>query len=241
MCPALSLLGMTTPKELYRACRSRDIANGFLNRFMFVEEKVAPPYQKVAAGALELPERIKAGLQKLYQPPQLLDQSGEPAVRLTWGPGAEEIFDNVRISLERETDERKRELFWRAPEKIVRVATIVAAGRFATEVSREDMEWAWDWVSDCDQTLLTGVNEYMEEEKLEFSELCREVLRRIRHAGGVMTQRELGRSFQGNLRYKRDLTTALEHLVDTEQLHYENKKTGGRPSPYYSLPQEERK
>ena len=54
LCPALSCLGMSTPKELYRACKSRDVASGFLNRWLFAEEKVAPAYRKVSEGTLEL-------------------------------------------------------------------------------------------------------------------------------------------------------------------------------------------
>jgi DUF1009 family protein len=117
------------------------------------------------------------------------------------------------------------------------VATIIAAGCFAKAVTREHMEWARDRVLAGDETLLAGVAEYMEEEKLEFSELCREIIRRVRFAGGSMTRRELGRSFQNNMRYKKDLAEALDHLVDTGQLLSGSEKTGGRPSVWYKLPE----
>ena len=88
-------------------------------------------------------------------------------------------------------------------------------------------------------TLYTGVTEYMEEEKLEFAELCREVIRRVRLESGTMTQRDIKRSFQNNLRYKKDLTSALDQLVETEQLiEGKDKDTGGRPSVWYSPPAE---
>ena len=64
LCPALSLFGMTTPKELYRACKSRDISNGFLNRWTFVEEKTVPPYQRVAEEALTIPKEPPRGIGK---------------------------------------------------------------------------------------------------------------------------------------------------------------------------------
>src|SRR5262249_49122658 len=135
----------------------------------------------------------------------------------------------------------RKELWLRTPEKAVRVATIVAAGRFAKVVSREDIEWARAWVRQSDETLLAGVNEYMEEEKLEFSELCREIIRRIRLAGGAMSKRDLGRSFQNNVRFARDLQSALDHLAETEQLIYQKRDTGGRPSVWYALPNAEPK
>jgi hypothetical protein len=132
--PALSVIGMSTPKELYKACRSRDITNGFLNRWLFIEEKAPPQYQRVTEDALDVPKELKVMLSRLYQPGAVLlnqgaDGSGfRPLFRMGWGPGAEEIYDAVRQGVERETDDRKRELFWRSPEKTVRVATNVAAG-----------------------------------------------------------------------------------------------------------------
>lgn len=240
LCPALSLFGMTTPKELYRACKSRDISNGFLNRWTFVEEKTAPPYQRVNEEALTVPKSLREGLAKLYQPVSVLDQNGKPAFRMTWGPGAEEVWNAIREQIERETDERRRELFWRSPEKTVRVATVAAASYFATTVSREHMEWAREWILSGDNTLYAGVTEFMEEEKLEFFALCRKIIRRFRLEGGSMTLREIKRSFQNNLRYKKDLASALEQLTETEQLiERKDKDTGGRPSIWYSLPEEE--
>jgi hypothetical protein len=38
------------------------------------------------------------------------------------------------------------------------------------------MEWAYELVKRSDETLLVGVQEYMEEEKYEFAELCREMI-----------------------------------------------------------------
>ena len=99
------------------------------------------------------------------------------------------------------------------------------------------MEWAREWTLTGDDTLFTGVTEYMEEEKLEFSALCREIIRRVRLENGTMTLREIKRSFQNNLRYEKDLGSALEQLVETEQLiEGKDKDTGGRPSVWYSLP-----
>ena len=239
LCPALSCLGMSTPKELYRACKSRDVASGFLNRWLFAEEKAAPPYRKVSEGTLEIGKDLRQRLAKLYQPISLLDNTGKPSFRMNWGPGAEEVYEAIRNDVEKETDERRRELFWRSPEKTVRVATIIAAGCFDKSVTRGAMEFAREWVRKSDETLLTGVAEYMEEEKLEFSELCREIIRRVRQAGGTMKHRDVGRSFQNNLRYKRDLQSALDHLVETSQLTLTKEDTGGRPSIWYRLEKEE--
>ena len=234
LCPALSLFGMTTPKELYEACRDTDITNGFLNRWTFVEEKTMLPYRKVSEEALEIPKRLSEGVAKLYQPLSVLDEAGKPAFRMAWGPGAEEVYNGIREKVERETDDKRRTLLWRGPEKTVRVATTAAAACFAKAVSREHMEWAWDWVRAGDETLYAGVVEYGEEEKLDFAKLCREIIRRVRREGH-MTLRDLKRSFQNNLHYKRDFQSALDQLIETEQLIEHKDETGGRPSIWYSV------
>jgi hypothetical protein len=69
----------------------------------------------------------------------------------------------------------------------------LAAGCFSDVVAGEHMTFAGDWVRASDATLWDGVTEYMEEEKLEFDELCREIIRRIRHAGGTMKERDIKR------------------------------------------------
>lgn len=242
--PALSIIGMSTPKELYKACKSTHVANGFLNRWWFVEEKAVPEYQKVGPEALAVPKELKVSLSRLYQPSVSLLDGVEfrPAFRMGWGPSAEEVYDTIRQGVERETDERKRELFWRSAEKTVRIATIVAAGCLSKTVNRDHMEWAYELVKRSDEPLLVGVQEYMEEEKYAFGELCREMIRRVRQAGGGMSGRDIGRSFQNNLNFgPPELKRAIDHLVETEQLIEAKVVTGGRPSISYRLPPKEKK
>jgi len=102
------------------------------------------------------------------------------------------------------------------------------------------MEWARQLVMKSDETLLAGVQEYMEEEKLEFGELCREIIRRVKREGGSMSRRDVGRSFQNNLRFGPELRRAIDHLIDTEQLIEWKEETGGRPSWWLELPPKER-
>jgi hypothetical protein len=164
-----------------------------------------------------------------------------PLFRMSWGPGAEEIYDGIRQGVERETDDRKRELFWRSPEKTVRIATNVAAGCLSKTVNRDHMEWAHQFVARSDETLLTGVKEHMEEEKLEFSELCREIIRRIRREGGSMLRRDVLRSFQNNLTYGPEVKRAIDYLIESEQLREWKVDTGGRPSWRLGFPIEPKK
>src|SRR5262249_19760072 len=120
----------------------------------------------------------------------------------------------------------------------VRIATDVAAGCLSKTVNKDHMEWAYQFVRRSDETLLFGVQEHMEEEKLEFGDLCREIVRRVKREGGSMHRREVGRSFQNNLRYGPELNRALYHLIDTEQLEEWKVDTGGRPSWWVGIPTE---
>jgi hypothetical protein len=66
--PALSLIGLTTPKELYRACKSREVSNGYLNRWNFIEEQDQPDWQRTDEMSLDVPAGLAKALRKLYRP-----------------------------------------------------------------------------------------------------------------------------------------------------------------------------
>jgi hypothetical protein len=55
-----------------------------------------------------------------------------------------------------------------------------------------------------DETLLAGIEEHMEEEKFEFAELCKEIIRRVRQWGGKMRRRELGKGYRRQASTGRD-------------------------------------
>jgi hypothetical protein len=112
----------------------------------------------------------------------------------------------------------------------------LAAGCFSDVVAGEHMTFAGDWVRASDATLWDGVTEYMEEEKLEFDELCREIIRRIRHAGGAMKERDIKRQLPRQCSFQERARHALQHLGETEQVEHRREQTGGRPSISYSLP-----
>jgi len=56
---------------------------------------------------------------------------------------------------------------------------------------------------------------------------------------GWVDARPLTPPEQNNLRYKKDLASALDHLKETGQLIFSQDDTGGRPSPRYSIPEGE--
>jgi hypothetical protein len=148
--PSLSLLGMSTIKEIGRACTGRDATNGFLNRWTIKVEHERSAYQRVGEKELVIPKPLRDALRKLYPSHQILDQvtDGVPQKRLAWAAGAEEFFEAMEAAVRAEKDPRRRDVFQRQPEKTVRIAACIAAGRFAESVSLADMEWAAAWVVD---------------------------------------------------------------------------------------------
>jgi hypothetical protein len=241
MAPALSLLGTTTPEELFKACKSRDIANGFLNRWLFVEVKGVPPWREVPPDALDVPATLKNGLAGLYKPLMLPGSTGKPPIVLPWGAGAEEMFLDIRQRCEAEPNEQHRPLLRRSAEKMVRIATTLAAGAGATAVPLAYMELAWAYVASSDATLRNGIDEHMEAEKMKFDELCRWIVRKCREAGGRYNARELGRRVQNHLYNRSNYADAVAFLIETEQLTVEKVKPEGgigRPSDFLALPTE---
>ena len=118
----------------------------------------------------------------------------------------------------------------------IRLATIRAAGQFSLTVNRDDMAWGRDLAVLSADMLCDGVAKYMRV-PLDFSEICAEIVARIRKRGGKMRLRDVLRSFEKHVKRGTDIHAALSHLVDSEQLEKvkEEPPHGGRPSIWYRL------
>jgi len=91
--------------------------------------------------------------------------------RLGWGEGAEEKWER-EIDLIRDLPEgRKRDIYARAPEIAVRLATILAWWRGSEVVEVEDWDWGWGWAELSCGLVLKGANEQMKV-KREFGKIC---------------------------------------------------------------------
>jgi hypothetical protein len=211
---APSIVGMSTAEEFYRACRTRDIGNGLLGRLTIAHEPMMPQYREVSSDAAKIPGPLRDKLKRLHQP------LGKRR-RMEWGPGAKDIWDGFREEVDQEADERRQTLLIRSPEKVVREATKLAAGRFDVRVLRSDMELALRFIRASDAAILAGIAEHMLEEQLTFQELYRKLLAKLPEhadADGWAPGWALKKEFQNNTVYKDMIQHALDHLVETFQI-----------------------
>ena len=239
--PSLSLYGVSTPEDFYSALKSEDVGNGFLNRFVIVETGKRGPEQTLRPGAEKMPATLEAGLKKLFKPPPwnvpiLAASQNGPQLTLAWGPGGQAVYDALSRELDNESDAQRAALRSRVPEIAVRLATIRAVGRGVQAVDAADMEWGRDLALHSAEMLCVGVAEFMVV-KFEFSEICPEIVSRMRAKGGSMSHRDILRSFQRHVKAGKDIHGALNHLLQSEQIKSTSSKSskGGRVQVVYRI------
>jgi hypothetical protein len=168
---------------------------------LIIETGERGPENDPSPGSDKIPKSLQAKLLKLYQPAPFslpvfnMTPSGqlEPSTRLQWAPGAKEIYAGLSKCTDDEKDEQKKKLKGRVAEIAIRIATIRCAGQGSSIVSADDMQWACDLATLSAETLCTGVAKFMIV-PLEFSEICPEIVKRVRDRGGEMSKRDIKRS-----------------------------------------------
>jgi hypothetical protein len=176
--PALALAGCTFGAIFWDACGDEEITGGFLNRCVIFDAGKGGKRAKPKYSWEELPIWLAAALKERAGIPA----SNGPTVitktqgllgprRLTWGIGAEELWER-EVDTIRDLDEgRRRDIFARAPEIAVRLATVVAWWRGSEVVEVGDWEWGWAWAKLSCDLILKGANERMKV-KREFDKIC---------------------------------------------------------------------
>ena len=149
--PAFSIFGASTEKKLIRALTKDQVENGFVNRMLLVNigrgalERIEPKYEwskfpKPLADAL----KAAAG-EPAPEGPMRLELNGRVLRdfrRIGWGVGAKEIWMKFEKDIRGMPSIEDRELWIRAPEQALRLATIVAVFRGSEVVEVEDWTWA---------------------------------------------------------------------------------------------------
>lgn len=154
--PCLSLIGTSTAEEFYEALSSRDVVNGFLNRFIILNGEDSPQRIKPKLRPNDIPKEIIEGALNIWN---RLDEvksaayrgSGttplnSPAVMVPWATkDAELAFDNLVDEIDSWRD-KNRELTGfcaRTAENALRAATIRAIGidYYEPKVTVEDLAW----------------------------------------------------------------------------------------------------
>jgi hypothetical protein len=99
---------------------------------------------------------------------------------LTWTASAKEVWDAEVDRVHSQTDERKRILWSRTPQKIVRAASVFATCRFVTRVERSDMELAQALMHRSDPLFKSGMDEAQKKRTMDHAEIKLEIIRRFK-------------------------------------------------------------
>lgn len=245
--PALSVFGVSTSEEFYRALEAADVDNGVLNRFMLLSTSVRPEDRDPALDPSEVPTAISDRLRAIGA------HSGEaffaslnvsrctgPQVVIPWSDAAAKaVYADLsrRVVDLGDTSPGHAAFYGRTAEMALRLATIRAIGRspFAM-VTVEDMQWGADvalWSADA---MIKGAAEHMAEN--EHQAMAQRVLKVIREAGGKIKKRDLWRRMDHVMRWQ-DLDNLIKSLVVAEQVKRVSAapgRMGGRPSEWFVIP-----
>jgi predicted DNA-binding protein len=252
--PSISIFGLSVPQQFYEAITFKQISGGLLNRHLILRGIERPLLQIRADGSWRLPEALKEELKEFYRPrpkpkaeeilekdlEEMDDWSFEPEVRMGWGVGAERIWIDLVNRLREERDPLRSNLFARVPEMMVRIATIIAFGRYSTTVDELDMKFARALALQSAESLHEDALKYMVDPQ-GFASLCQKILERTTaRKDKFISFRDLKRECRILINKPGDLDAALKHLVEEERLRQvvrQNPK-GGKPSPGYALCEE---
>ncbi|WP_374308254.1 bifunctional DNA primase/polymerase [Methylocella sp.] len=244
--PALSLIGSSTPGEMFDALSSKSATDGFLNRFLIFQTAVKGRSARPTADKRRPPEEIVYWLKNLYdqcrgdqygvdfgeQPLAELNENDQ--IQLTWADDVvADAFDDLREKMVDRIDEDDcGPLFSRTAEYTVRLATICAVSRDGLEarVTAADLDWG------------AGVALWSAERMAREAELriadnlaqaqAKEVLRAIVGARRPISHSELLLKLKHKFR-ARDLKEILDSLREAGDVIEETVSTSGRPRKVY--------
>jgi hypothetical protein len=163
--PALTVLGMTTVETLYAGLSEASVADGFLNRFMFItatphDGPVTPPHLDYE---VKPPEALLSALSSARSsfPAGRLPRSPKFVVPMDGGEDGEAYKRWGQIFIWQQA--AKSDLAGRAAENTIRLATIRAISRnpASSAVNLEDVEWGWAIVYSSIRLIEEGVRLHM--------------------------------------------------------------------------------
>jgi len=150
--PMFCLLGSTTPDSLAASLRGKDIGNGLLNRFLFVQTMDSPRKRKPRDFNMsEPPPETVLQQFKKYLEPVASNIYGTEAEqeRVKFSNDAAALYDEIDDLFEDavqklDIGDRLRNLYGRAHEYVGKVALIMSDDK---EINKRDVQFAYDFVS----------------------------------------------------------------------------------------------
>ena len=241
--PAITLMGMSVPKNFYGALSTGRIVDGFLNRFIVVESKLPRvvgkmvPFREPSHAICEWVRKMRETKNEMEELAKNNSELDFKQRVLTFDNESKDLLTKLAYKLIEEQDALEKDglevLLSRTREKAMRLALICAlADNHNTNVIRSDItKWAIDYVYYYDQLLVDNC-----EDKVAGSETegkIKQVLSFIRSQGDIgISKRDIDRReiFRSMKSYEvKEIIERLKNSGEIQEKDVKVKATG-RPT-----------
>jgi len=238
--PALALIGMATPDSFYDSIGSASARDGFLNRFLLIEDQTG----RQPAGhrrAVDVP----AALTEWAQAARHLDGLINPDSNATMAPAPRcvpfstaslGLLDAVEVDCVARMDALDEyglaEMYGRTREIAMRLALIGACAEGAEQIESSITSWAVEYVRHYTETAIERIRTTVADSEIDAAR--NQVLAAIKKSGGQgKTGRELmhvSRRFRSmNTRAQNDLLAGLQQNGDISRVSIPPGSGRGKP------------
>ena len=241
--PAITLMGMSVPKNFYGALSTGRIVDGFLNRFIVVESKLPRvvgrmvPFREPSHAICEWVRKMRETKNEMEE---LAKNNSEMDFRqrvLTFDSESKDLLTKLAYKLIEEQDALEKDglevLLSRTREKAMRLALICAlADNHNTNIIRSDItKWAIDYVYYYDQLLVDNCEDKVAGSETESK--IKQVLSFIRSQGDIgISKRDIDRReiFRSMKSYEvKEIIERLKNSGEIQEKDVKVKSTG-RPT-----------
>ena len=241
--PAITLMGMSVPKNFYGALSTGRIVDGFLNRFIVVESKLPRvvgkmvPFREPSHAICEWVRKMRETKNEMEELAKNNSELDFKQRVLTFDNESKDLLTQLAYKLIEEQDALEKDglevLLSRTREKAMRLALICAlADNHNTNVIRSDItKWAIDYVYYYDQLLVDNC-----EDKVAGSETegkIKQVLSFLRSQGDIgISKRDIDRReiFRSMKSYEvKEIIERLKNSGEIQEKDVKVKATG-RPT-----------
>jgi len=241
--PAITLMGMSVPKNFYGALSTGRIVDGFLNRFIVVESKLPRvvgkmvPFREPSRAICEWVRKMRETRNEMEELAKNNSELDFKQRVLTFDSESKDLLTKLAYKLIDEQDALEKDglevLLSRTREKAMRLALICAlADDHHTNIIRSDItKWAIDYVYYYDQLLVDNCEDKVAGSETESK--IKQVLSFIRSQGDIgISKRDIDRReiFRSMKSY--EVKEIIERLKNSGEIQEKDvkTKTTGRPT-----------
>ena len=241
--PAITLMGMSVPKNFYGALSTGRIVDGFLNRFIVVESKLPRvvgkmvPFREPSHAICEWVRKMRETRNEMEELAKNNSELDYKQRVLTFDNESKDLLTKLAYKLIEEQDALEKDglevLLSRTREKAMRLALICAlADNHNTNIIRSDItKWAIDYVYYYDQLLVDNCEDKVAGSETESK--IKQVLSFIRSQGDIgISKRDIDRReiFRSMKSYEvKEIIERLKNSGEIQEKDVKVKSTG-RPT-----------